>query len=117
MIRLRRKLPIVYIVICSLSFLQTTMESQQQQFRILVADETHQDFAQIICDEMAASAAARGTGIAKRSPEYIKDIGTPQRYDRICGEFASGVIARSSFATPQRARAASDVRGAARSRR
>jgi D,D-heptose 1,7-bisphosphate phosphatase len=37
------------------------------------------------------------------SPEYIKDIGTPQRYDRICSEFASGVIARSSFATPQRA--------------
>ncbi|HXT12296.1 MAG TPA: HAD-IIIA family hydrolase [Candidatus Angelobacter sp.] len=37
------------------------------------------------------------------SPEYIKDIGTPQRYDRICGEFAAGVIARSSFATPQRA--------------
>jgi histidinol-phosphate phosphatase family protein len=37
------------------------------------------------------------------SPEYIKDIGTPQRYDRICGEYASGVIARSSFATPQRA--------------
>jgi hypothetical protein len=49
------------------------MESQQQQFRILVADESHQDFAQIICDEMAASAAARGTGIAKRSPDYIKD--------------------------------------------
>lgn len=37
------------------------------------------------------------------SPEYIKDIGTPQRYDRICREFATGVIARSSFATPQRA--------------
>jgi D,D-heptose 1,7-bisphosphate phosphatase len=37
------------------------------------------------------------------SPEYIKDIGTPQRYDRICGEFDSGVIARSSFASPQRA--------------
>jgi D,D-heptose 1,7-bisphosphate phosphatase len=37
------------------------------------------------------------------SPEYIKDIGTPLRYDRICNEFAAGVIARSSFATPQRA--------------
>jgi D,D-heptose 1,7-bisphosphate phosphatase len=37
------------------------------------------------------------------SPEYIKDIGTPQRYDRICGEFAAGVIARSSFSTAQRA--------------
>lgn len=37
------------------------------------------------------------------SPEYIKDIGTPARYDRICREFETGVIARSSFATPQRA--------------
>ena len=45
----------------------------QQQFQILVANESHLDFAQIICDEMAASAAARGTGIAKRSPDYIKD--------------------------------------------
>lgn len=46
---------------------------QQTQFQILVADTTHESFAQIICDEMAASAAARGTGIAKRSPEYIKE--------------------------------------------
>ncbi len=37
------------------------------------------------------------------SPEYIKDIGTPQRYDRVCAEFASGVVQRSSLATPQRA--------------
>lgn len=37
------------------------------------------------------------------SPEYIKDIGTPARYDRICREYETGVIARSSFATPQRA--------------
>jgi histidinol-phosphate phosphatase family protein len=37
------------------------------------------------------------------SPEYIKDIGTPQRYDRVCAEFSSGTIARSSLATPQRA--------------
>src|SRR5688572_24173620 len=44
-----------------------------QQFQILVANESHQDFAQIICDEMASSAQARGTGIAKRTPEYIKD--------------------------------------------
>ena len=45
----------------------------QQQFQILVANESHLDFAQIICDEMAASAAARGTGIAKRTPEYIQE--------------------------------------------
>jgi hypothetical protein len=45
----------------------------QHQFQILVANESHFSFAQIICDEMASSAKARGTGIAKRSPEYIQE--------------------------------------------
>lgn len=40
-------------------------------FNILVAGSQHIDFAETICDEMAESAKARGTGIAKRSPEYI----------------------------------------------
>lgn len=44
---------------------------KQQQFRVIVADESHISFAQMICDEMAESAKARGTGIAKRSPDYI----------------------------------------------
>ncbi|MFA6260557.1 MAG: GNAT family N-acetyltransferase [Bacteroidia bacterium] len=38
---------------------------------VCVAMECHAHFAQQICDEMAASAQARGTGIARRSPEYI----------------------------------------------
>jgi hypothetical protein len=46
---------------------------QEQKFKILIADPSHQDFAQIICDEMESSAKARGTGIAKRSPDYIKE--------------------------------------------
>jgi hypothetical protein len=45
---------------------------EQQQFKIVIADESYQDFAQIIVDEMASSAKARGTGIAKRSPDYIQ---------------------------------------------
>ena len=45
----------------------------EQEFDIRIADETHQGFAQIICDEMESSAKARGTGIAKRSPDYIKE--------------------------------------------
>ena len=45
---------------------------QEQKFKILVANASHQDFARIICDEMESSAKARGTGIAKRSPDYIK---------------------------------------------
>ena len=44
----------------------------QHQFQIVVANESHLSFAQIICDEMASSAQARGTGIAKRTPDYIQ---------------------------------------------
>lgn len=35
------------------------------------------------------------------SPEYIKDIGTPERYDNVCVEYASGLVERSSFTTPR----------------
>jgi histidinol-phosphate phosphatase family protein len=35
------------------------------------------------------------------TPEYIKDIGTPERYDRVAAEYEAGVIARSSLETPQ----------------
>ncbi len=41
-------------------------------FLILVADERHLDYAETITNEMAESAKARGTGIAQRSPEYIR---------------------------------------------
>ncbi len=44
-----------------------------QDFDILVATAQHADYAQQICDEMAESAKARGTGIAQRSPEYVAD--------------------------------------------
>ena len=43
----------------------------KQEFYVCVADGQHTRFAQQICEEMASSALARGTGIAKRSPEYI----------------------------------------------
>lgn len=42
-----------------------------QQIKIRVADIGDVHYAQIITDEMEASAKARGTGIAKRSPEYV----------------------------------------------
>ena len=40
-------------------------------FDVIVANEQHVHYSQIIVDEMEASAKARGTGIAKRSPDYI----------------------------------------------
>lgn len=42
-----------------------------QQFIVVVANDSHAHYAQQICDEMASSAKARGTGIAKRSQDYI----------------------------------------------
>ncbi|MDQ3291954.1 MAG: GNAT family N-acetyltransferase [Bacteroidota bacterium] len=44
----------------------------EDQFVIRVATAEDTVWAQTICDEMEASAKSRGTGIAKRSPEYIK---------------------------------------------
>jgi hypothetical protein len=44
---------------------------EQSQIIVRVATSADTKYASIITDEMAASAQARGTGIAKRSPEYI----------------------------------------------
>src|SRR5688572_19500223 len=45
---------------------------ENSDFLVLVATRQHISYAQQICDEMEASAKARGTGIAKRSPDYIE---------------------------------------------
>jgi hypothetical protein len=42
-----------------------------EQFDIIIATKAHTNFAVIIAAEMESSAKARGTGIAKRTPEYI----------------------------------------------
>lgn len=42
-------------------------------FLIQIANSSHVNFAQNICDEIEASAKNRGTGIAKRSVDYIKE--------------------------------------------
>ena len=39
--------------------------------QVIVATQAHTIFAKAITDEMEASAKARGTGIAQRTPEYI----------------------------------------------
>ena len=39
---------------------------------LIVANESHFKYAQTICDTIDESAKVRGTGIAKRTPEYIQ---------------------------------------------
>jgi hypothetical protein len=43
-----------------------------EKFIVQIADSTHFIYATTICNEMESSANARGTGIAKRSPDYIR---------------------------------------------
>ena len=38
---------------------------------IVIANKSHSVYAEIICDTIAEAAKVRGTGIAKRKPEYI----------------------------------------------
>jgi hypothetical protein len=39
--------------------------------KIVIADKSHSIYAEIICETIAEAAKVRGTGIAKRKPEYI----------------------------------------------
>ncbi|MEW7279171.1 GNAT family N-acetyltransferase [Aquimarina sp. 2201CG1-2-11] len=39
--------------------------------KIVIADQSHVIYAEIICETIAKAAQIRGTGIAKRKPEYI----------------------------------------------
>ena len=50
-----------------------TQEVVNDQYIIQVASEAHLGLAETICNEMANSAKARGTGIAKRSPLYLME--------------------------------------------
>jgi hypothetical protein len=48
------------------------MENSLKDIIVRIATDSDIQYAQQIADEMASSAAARGTGIAKRSPEYLQ---------------------------------------------
>jgi GNAT superfamily N-acetyltransferase len=39
--------------------------------KIVIADKSHSVYAEIICETIAEAAQVRGTGIAKRKPEYV----------------------------------------------
>lgn len=37
------------------------------------------------------------------SPEYVKDMGTPERYEAVCRDFVNGVVAAKNLSYPQKA--------------
>jgi hypothetical protein len=48
------------------------MADATNDFHIIIATTLHHSYSDAICEEMERSALERGTGIAKRSPEYIR---------------------------------------------
>ena len=64
-----------YLSLNKLVSLNQPSSFNQPQKKLLakVASEQHFALAESICHEMAESAKARGTGIAKRTPEYLKE--------------------------------------------
>jgi hypothetical protein len=61
--------PQIIVATVSCSFL--IFSTLDQQINVRVANSNDKQYASIITDEMEASAKARGTGIAKRSPDYV----------------------------------------------
>jgi len=59
-------------MIASIPSSSTAYPRQKVDFDIQVAGSSHLSFAQAICDLIEHAAKARGTGIAKRSPDYIR---------------------------------------------
>lgn len=55
----------------SVSTFELPILQPEDRFTVGVASDEHIGFAEEICAEMEASAKVRGTGIAKRKPEYI----------------------------------------------
>lgn len=62
-------MPFAPLFYCIFSILQTV--EQNTDIIIRVANSGDKHYAETITEEMESSAKARGTGIAKRSPEYI----------------------------------------------
>lgn len=70
------------------------------EFRDLRSPSGILDFGK---DVFPAMVSGKKKLLGYNSPEFIKDIGTPERYDRINGQYAEGIVQRSSLSTPQRA--------------
>ena len=52
--------------------MEETKSSEQPQIRIYIAGKQHISYVEEILDVIEESSKARGTGIARRSPDYVK---------------------------------------------
>ena len=63
----------------------------EQEIKIMVADESHLGYVNTILDTIEKAAKIRGTGIAKRSPEYVElKIKEGKAIIALCGNVFAG---------------------------
>lgn len=68
----------------------------------MVADESHLGYVDTILDTIENAAKVRGTGIAKRSPEYVKDkIREGKAIIALCGDEFAGFCYIESWSNKQ----------------
>ena len=70
---------------------QAVPENATEEILVVVAGPEHFQFAEVICDLISVAAAARGTGIAKRKPSYIRmKMSEGKAVIALCGEDVAG---------------------------
>lgn len=68
----------------------------------LLSKEIHKEKIDLDKD-LLRPLAGTGKMYAYDSPEYVKDAGTPKRYDQVCEDFRNGIIVRKCLVNKQRA--------------
>ena len=62
-----------------------------EEIKVLVADETHEKYVDIILDTISEAAKVRGTGIARRTHEYLATkIKEAKAVIALCGDEFAG---------------------------
>lgn len=81
---------------------QKEMDTQISEISVVVANDSHIGYVQTILDTIEAAAKVRGTGIAKRSPEYVElKIREGKAIIATCGDEFAGFCYIESWGNKQ----------------
>ncbi|MBP1616741.1 MAG: acetyltransferase [Bacteroidetes bacterium] len=77
-------------------------ETETPDIKVIIANHSHIQYVQTILDTIEAAAKVRGTGIAKRSPEYVEQkIREGKSIIALCGDEFAGFCYIESWGNKQ----------------
>lgn len=68
-----------------------------------IDEETGKSIKVDLDRQVLKSLCGSGKMFAYDSPEYVKDMGTPERYESVCRDFSSGIVASKNLSHKQKA--------------